>query len=118
MPSQNLSQCTAGGSPVHTTPIKESDVIALPFLPKITQLLEWMQQVRDAFSGASGRPTQAYDFICRAEQPEVTFEDLQDAGDFESLDSKFATALGKILNSSLRLRIRHLKNAAHKNAVY
>ena len=41
---------------------------------------EWMQQVRKAFIGASGRPELAYDYICKAEQPTVTFEDLQDSG--------------------------------------
>ena len=114
MPSQNPSQYTAGGTPVPSTPIKESDTIPLPNLPKITQVEEWKQQVRKSFIGASGRPELAYDYICKAEQPDITFEALYDSGDFGSLDSKFATALGKILNATLRLRIRHLETAAHK----
>ena len=87
----------------------------VPILPRINQVLEWQQHVRKAFGSASGRPSQAYKFICVAEKPGITMEDLQDSGDFESIDCKLAAALTEILNSELRQDIKLLENQEHKH---
>ena len=81
-----------------STPIKESETVWVPNLPKITQLLEWQFAVRENFGNASGRPAKANAFLCAAEEPGVAMEDLQDCGDFESIDCKLGTALSKILS--------------------
>ena len=102
---------TTGVSPIK---VREADAVKVPALPRITGLAEWQQLVRDYSGSASRRPTAAFHFLSAAEQPDATYEALADSGDFESMDSKFAAALGEILNSSLRLKVKYLKNAEHK----
>eukprot|EP00959_Pyramimonas_sp_CCMP1952_P120426 2518205-Pyramimonas_sp.AAC.1 len=66
------------------------------------------------FGAASGRPSKSYAFLCVAEQPECTFEDLQDSRDFESIECKLATALSDILSSDLRYQVRLIETREHK----
>ena len=105
---QTLSQVSTGG-----TTIKEAETVRVPNLPKIQQLEEWQFAVREAFGNASGRPAKANAFLCVAEQPGITLEDLQDSGDFESIDCKLATALQQILTSELRYEVKLLRKTEH-----
>ena len=69
--------------------------------------------VRDNFGSASGRPVKAYVFIGIAEQPAITYDELHDSGDFESIDCKLAAALKGVLNHDLRYQIKNLTAKEH-----
>ena len=60
---------------------------------------------------APGRPSQACALLCVAEQPDVTFDDFRDSGDFKSIGCKLAEVLHTILSSELNLEVRHLMNS-------
>eukprot|EP00959_Pyramimonas_sp_CCMP1952_P092704 1939999-Pyramimonas_sp.AAC.1 len=70
-------------------------------MPCITQSQEWQHVVRNNCGSASGHPAKAFAFLCIAEQPTTSYDDLQDSGDFESIDCKLAAGLTAVFNPLL-----------------
>ena len=93
-----------------STPVKEAETVRFLPLPRITGLDEWCQTLRENFGTASGRPAQACKYLCIAEDPTMTYDDLSDSGDFESIDCKLAAALKNILTNDLRQIIKNFSS--------
>ena len=90
-----------------------TDSIKLPPLPATPQFDAWKIALRLEVVVASGRPQPAFNWITQTENPNTTFEEMADCGEFESLDCKLAAALGKIAKGSIG---RVLTNAAKSMA--
>eukprot|EP00959_Pyramimonas_sp_CCMP1952_P394170 8259132-Pyramimonas_sp.AAC.1 len=70
--------------------------------------------VRNNFCSPPGRPAKAYAFLCVAEEPTTTYEDLQDSGDFERIGCNLASGLTTVLNVEFRYRTKNLTAQEHK----
>ena len=89
--------------------VKEADEVKIQSLPAVAMFRQWLDDVRDAVVAASGRSNSAFLWILRVEEPNMTFEQLADSGDFESLDMKLLLALQRRLSGGLQRKVASLK---------
>ena len=89
---------------------KEAETIKIAQLPNPIQFQAWQDSVRHEIAAASGRHRQAFPWILRVEDPEVSFEDLAEPEEFESLDAKLSAALRKVTTGALGRKITRLSN--------
>ena len=74
--------------------IKEADEILVPPFPDARSLRGWKMQIKKAVAAASGRPSEAYQWMVQADQT-LDYSQLSDHDGFETLNAKLATALLK-----------------------
>ena len=106
---------TAGFTP-STTPsarMKESDKVELDAIPTVPKFRSWKAHLRKAVAGASGRPNDAFIWICEIDEA-ATMEELGNSGDFETLDAKLADAFGRILHGELGRQIQIMEDKVAK----
>ena len=60
-------------------------------------------------SAASGVPDLAFPWILRVEEPDVTFDELSNSGEFATLDAKLASSLSVGLTGDLARKVEHAK---------
>ena len=68
----------------------------VPPLPKAPQFRSWKLAVRDEIASASGDPDAGFAWIYQVESPDVQIEDLDNSGEFASLDAKLAEGIAKV----------------------
>ena len=66
---------------------KEHEIIKLQGQPTVPMWEAWLIGTELTVATASGRGQVAYEWICRACRPLVTMDDLEQTGDFDSLDA-------------------------------
>jgi hypothetical protein len=108
---------SGGPSPPPKRVVKEGEKISLLQYPTLPQLLAWKQNTRAEVVAVSGMGQKAFTWITRAEDPEVSIEELMNPGDFESLDAKFAAAIGKIMKGEAGRRMAQRVNDASKKGI-
>ena len=83
----------------------EAEEVKVKALPIAPYFREWKQETYEEVCAASGRPTEGIKWIRTVEKTGVKFEDVANSGDFDTLESKLATALTKVLkNNGLNVR--------------
>jgi hypothetical protein len=95
--AETLAKKEATTSTIRT---KEADSIKLDGMPSVANFRRWKMSFRKEVAGASGRPKEAFRWVCQIEIAE-SMEDLALDDEFEPLDAKLSAALGKILHGEL-----------------
>jgi hypothetical protein len=75
--------------------------VNIPPLPKAPQFRSWKLAVRDEIASASGDPDAGFAWIYQVESPDVKIEDLDNSGEFASLDAKLAAGIAKVAQGDL-----------------
>ena len=91
---------------------KEPDTIRLNSLPDMAKFEEWKCNVRDEVTAAAGGSTHAYLWILQVEDSRITYEQLEDAQQFKSIDAKIAAAVSRIQKGELAKVITSKKKEA------
>ena len=106
---------TAGFTPTTTqgARMKESDKVELDSIPTVPKFRSWKTHLRKAVAGASGRPNDAFIWICKIDDA-ATMEELGNSGDYETLDAKLADAFGRILHGELGRQIQIMEDKVAK----
>lgn len=102
---------TAGFTPAAR--MKEADKVELDSIPTVPKFRSWKAHLRKAIAGASGRPNDAFIWICEIDEA-ATMEELGNSGDFETLDAKLADAFGRILHGELGRQIQIMEDKVAK----
>jgi hypothetical protein len=79
--------------------------VKVPSFPTPPQYRQWRHAICIAVAAASGRGEQGYAWCLKAENPEVTFDDLADSEGYDTLDIKLSSALTHLASGDLGLRI-------------
>ena len=91
---------------------KEPDTIRLIGLPDMAKFEEWKCNVRDEVTAAAGGSTDAYLWILQVEDSRISYEQLEDARQFKSIDAKIAAAVSRIQKGELAKVITSKKKEA------
>ena len=89
--------------------VKEAERIIVPSFPLPESYRNWRIKVREAVCAASDRPDDAFTWISRVWEPDVTIEELKDPGTFLTLDAKLLSALTNIIQGDLARQVDTFK---------
>ena len=76
-----------------------------PTGPSITGFRVWKLAFKKSVSSVSRRSKAAYAWLTKVEEAK-SFEELEDSGDFEELDSKLSTALDSSIQGELKRKVQ------------
>jgi len=98
--------------------VKEADSIKLNQLPEVPMFVAWKQHVRAKVVSASGRGERAFQWIRRAENEAVSFEELKATGEFTSTDAKLHAAIKDVAKGRIGTTItREVEEAAERGVM-
>jgi hypothetical protein len=83
---------------------KEADSIKIEYLPSVPKFKFWRLQFKRTVASASSNPDKIFVWISQVESAK-SWKELNNSGEFASLDAKLATALGNILTGELARQI-------------
>ena len=80
---------------------KKAESIKLTAFPTAPGFRTWKTYVQNEIAGASGDPQNAFRWIEKVEEKDMTLDVLGDRGNFTTLDAKLGAAISRITQGDL-----------------
>jgi hypothetical protein len=95
--------------------VKEADVITLQGFPSVPKFKEWKKTFKREVASASGRSKLCFAWISKVDDENIKgIEDLEDDGEFESVNTKLAAGLHRIFHGEFHRKVNILEDKAEK----
>ena len=82
--------------------MKEAEKITIGNVPTAPHIPKWFRDLAKQVSAASSLPDAAFKWILECKNPSLSLDDLQNSGDFSSLDIKLSTACEMVLTGEVQ----------------